>query len=402
MVGEFSANASFLGYFYQSRYALYLLLSAKTDDPAISLEKFDDIIFQDKGSVLESIQTKHHLNSIKSLSNASTDLWKTIRVWCSTIKNKEINTADVKFTLITTQTAPDNSAASFLRPNTHRSVPRALALLMDVAQHSTSGENTSAYQAFRDLSPEERQQLVERICILDASPNITDVGDKIKLELRVSCRQEHIDLVVPRLEGWWMGKIILHLKNTDDSAAVLYQSDLLGFLHDICEEYHADNLPIEFFNDYDFGEEDIPDSKKNFIRQLEIIEVRNPRIRQAIGDYYRAFHQRSKWVREDLLLNDEEKKYENRLINEWSRLFEEMKEEISTDTTSKEKIKKGRELFNQIVDQCADKSEFHIRPRCTEPYVVRGSYHMLADELRIGWHVEFIEKLEHLIIDYPG
>jgi hypothetical protein len=392
MVMDFSANASFLGYFYQSRYALLILLSAETDDPAISLEKYDDITFQDKGSVLASIQTKHHLNSIKSLSDASSDFWKTIRVWCSTVKNREIIIEDLTFTLVTTQNAPDNSAASFLRP-TNRSETRALEILMDIAKNSTNKDNKPAYQAFRDLSPAERQQLMEKIIILDASPNIIDVEDKIKRKLRVSCRAEHVDLIFPRLEGWWMGKIILHLKNTDDTSAILHQSSLLAFLHDICEEYHADNLPIEFFNDDIFKEDDLPESKKMFIRQLEIVGVNNPRIQQAIGDYYRAFHQRSKWVREDLLLTDELKKYERRLTDEWSRLFEEMKEEISVDTTSQEKGQKGRELFSQIVNQCVTRSEFHIRPRCTEPYVVRGSYHMLADDLRIGWHVDFINKL---------
>jgi ABC-3C protein len=40
-----------------------------------------------------------------------------------------------------------------------------------------------------------------------------------------------------------------------------------------------------------------------------------------------------------------------------------------------------------------------IRPGVTEPFVVRGSFHMLADEAspRIGWHPDFHDRLTELL-----
>jgi hypothetical protein len=29
--------------------------------------------------------------------------------------------------------------------------------------------------------------------------------------------------------------------------------------------------------------------------------------------------------------------------------------------------------------------------------MTRGSFHMLADELRVGWHPEFLARLRHLL-----
>jgi hypothetical protein len=43
------------------------------------------------------------------------------------------------------------------------------------------------------------------------------------------------------------------------------------------------------------------------------------RVEKAIIDYYRAFEQRSRWAREDLLVGDEVGKYERKLIDEWER-----------------------------------------------------------------------------------
>src|SRR5881628_1155073 len=75
MSGQFSANASALGYFYQARYALLLLLGADVD-AEMSLERYDDIAFEQEGTPKELLQTKHQINYTGSLSDASTDLWK--------------------------------------------------------------------------------------------------------------------------------------------------------------------------------------------------------------------------------------------------------------------------------------------------------------------------------------
>lgn len=396
MVGDFSANASYLGYLYQSRYALLTLISAETDNPAISLEIYDDISFEDSGTIFELIQTKHHLNSRKTLSNASEDFWKTIRIWCAAIKAKQIDLDNIKFFLITTETANDNSAASLLRPNSQRNESVALDLLVEVAQTFGTERNRSAYEIFLSLSPSEQAQLIQKINIIDASPDIIDVKDKIKRKLRITCRERHIDSLFQRLEGWWLEKIIIHLKNPDIDGGIIYQSILNSFIQDLNEQFHSDNLPIDFLDQLDLDEQDFSGSRKIFIRQLELVMIQKPRIKHAISDYYRAFQQRSKWIREDLLLTGELERYEKRLIGEWSRLFETMKEEIPEGTTEEQMHIKGRDLFNWIEQRC----EINIRPRCTDPYVMRGSYHMLADDLKIGWHVDFVNKLEHLLNDY--
>jgi hypothetical protein len=80
------------------------------------------------------------------------------------------------------------------------------------------------------------------------------------------------------------------------------------------------------------------------------------------------------------------------LRDEWERRFEIMQENF-TDTPTEEEIQKGgRELFNDI-----EQAKFYIRSRCTAEYIMRGSYHILADQLRVGWHVDFRNHLNHLL-----
>jgi hypothetical protein len=47
--------------------------------------------------------------------------------------------------------------------------------------------------------------------------------------------------------------------------------------------------------------------------------------------------------------------------------------------------------------QWAETAVIPIRPQVTEPFVTRGSLHMLADKLDIGWHNEFRERLGRLL-----
>ena len=77
---QHEASASAVGYLFQNRLALLLSLRAIADFPnrQLSIEKLDDIAFEDSGSPVELIQTKHHLSKQGSLSDASEDLWKTL------------------------------------------------------------------------------------------------------------------------------------------------------------------------------------------------------------------------------------------------------------------------------------------------------------------------------------
>ena len=80
----FSAADSALGYLYQVRVALlWALRRLKTDvDFVISLETLDDVTFETKGGKPEELlQTKHHRNREATLTDASEDLWKSLRVW---------------------------------------------------------------------------------------------------------------------------------------------------------------------------------------------------------------------------------------------------------------------------------------------------------------------------------
>ena len=184
MPGQFSAQAQdqALGYLYQVRYALLLFLKAGIDDPEaqISIEALDDIAFEKNGTAAELIQTKHHRNKA-SLSDSSSDLWKTLRVWSEALLQGRLETENIIFTLLTTEQAAVNSAAGRLRPSScgSRNVDEALKTLIDIAQFSDNQTNQTAYRTFLRLTDEQRRFLLVNVQILDNSPNILAVEAEI-------------------------------------------------------------------------------------------------------------------------------------------------------------------------------------------------------------------------------
>lgn len=385
---NFSANASVLGYFYQVRYALLLLLKAEPGQE-LSVERFDDIAFEENDSPVELIQTKHHAKK-GSLSNRSPDLWKTIRVWCNAELAKRIDLDRTKLIIATTRLAPPGSAAAKLRPDESncRDINGAFTILKRVASEPIKhGRNGSCYDEFMKLGEQRQKALLKQVLVLDASPTINDVGDEIKQLLKFSASLGHTPHLFESLEGWWLQRMIKHL--SQPTADTISFSEVNSIVDNLREQFKRDNLPIDFL-DATLPPEQIDESSKQiFVKQLELVKVERLRIHHAISDYYKAYQQRSKWLREELLYDKELDSYESRLQDEWERRFSRMKGKITNPIDNNEKEIKGKELYDEFEFDV----DIPIRKETTEKYVMRGSYQMLADNLKVGWHSEFKRRL---------
>ena len=386
-----------LGYLYQVRYALFLLLDNDDDQTQISIEKFDDIAFSNDVDVPEMmLQLKHHTKSHGNLTDASTDMWRTIKVWVDLVKSDTSFLTSTKFLILTTAIAPKGTAASYLRPQLNtlcRNEKDAHIILKNVAKTSTNIAHKKYYNAFLSLEDELAQKLVSNIYVIDSSSNIVDVKDDICKAIRYASLPKFEQRIFERLEGWWYDKCIDYLLS--DKLVFVSQKQIRSLIVSISDEYKEDNLPIDvpFLSKIEI--ESLPENKRIFYEQLQLICLSNNRIKLAISDYYRAFEQRANWGREDLLYINELDRYEERLLDEWQRLFFEMEEELDEYgdlIEEKQKQKYGRSLFSRMHDM-----DIRIRPRCSEPFVMRGSYHMLANRLLVGWHIDFDTRLRKLL-----
>ena len=381
------ASAQMLGYLYQVRCALVLLLSADNEQSNICIEKFDDISFSSDGfSPDVLIQTKHHISNRGDLTDTSVDLWRTLNAWMDLFKQYDIS--NTKFIIITTSNAPENSAAYFMK-YINKDSSKAYDILKTVAEHGANSANKKYYDSFLKIGTESMKILLDNITIIDKSENILDVVDVIKKSIRYATRSEYEEKVFERIEGWWLKRIIEALCST--KPVFISQGQVRSYICDVSSEYTPDNLPIdtEFSSGIDITS--FPIGERIFCEQLRLIAVNNKRKYLAVRNYYRAFAQRNNWIKDELLYIDELDKYDNRLISEWQHLFAQVLDDLDANN-EKEKQKAGRTLLGSIEDK-----DIRIREKCSDAFVMRGSYHMLANKLKVGWHVDFMQRLESLL-----
>ena len=390
-IEKFAASESLIGYLYQCRIALFESLRRlrKNSAFAVSIETLDDVVFEKNDNAIDILQTKHHVSKNADLTDASPDIWKTFRIWITALKNESVP-EDTAFFLITTSSAPEGSAAYYLRIGDSRDISRAIEHFNATAESSTNRANTPAYELFRNLSAEKKRNFFESVFVLDKAPVISDLDRLLKEELFHAVEPKFLDSFVSRIEGWWFRRVINHLSS--DASEPILSEELLAEEGRLREQFKQDNLPI----DDDIMNAAVDASgyqDRAFVHQLRLIEINNRRIFFAIRDYFRAFEQRSRWIREYLLFVGELDRYEDRLVEEWERLFEGMRDEFGDGVAEEEKKMAARTLYKWV------ETGIHrtIRASVTEPSIARGTYQILADKLQVGWHPEFLKRLKKLL-----
>jgi hypothetical protein len=396
---QYSAGEQGLGYIYQPRFALLRLLQLP-ESTSVLIEKDDDLDFLDKNGVKTLGSLKHKAVGDR-LTDLSIDFWKSVRIWLARYKRDGRSEASLRFFLFTTGTV---SETSFLGRFLLDSSPKdkeatSLSRLADEALAKTRSKLIKTVaQELHELSDEIREDFLSRIVIFDGSPRIADVPSIIKEQHLRSIRRDFRDAIFERLEGWWNDAVVNLLCGKRKEA--IYGFEISDKLSAFADEYKSDNLPISFRGKTSAGEIDAENDPRLFVVQLREIGIASSRIRNAILDYYRAFEQRSAWARENLLVSGEMEEYEDRLVDEWGRFRDVVFEHLNKESADDVLLKAGQALYRWADLESGNLSALRIRERVTEPYVVRGGFHILANIRplpRVYWHPRFLSRIGDLL-----
>lgn len=391
MTSQFTAGASAAGYLYQARLALLLCIPHVNTgvEVNVSIERLDDVSFETEGAAFDLLQTKHHINRIATLTDASEDLWKTLRIWSVAAKDDPSLPSRARLALVTTGTAPAGSAAALLRPvgayptGTKRDPKSSNERLTEVAKTSTNKALAPAFEAFLALSESMRSALLSAVEVLDNQPLIADLERELEHALRLVAPPGKSAAAREMLEGWWWPRVCAALVKAPPEAISVTLVE--AKLEDIREMLKRESLVPDF-------EDAEPDEAEyagyegfHFVKQLQAIGLGANRVRFAKRDFYRAFSQRSKWTREHVVLDDEVERFELRLIEEWQPRFEAMCDSQGKTSSDDALLRQeGQQLYQWVENE----ARFPFRS-LTARFLNVGSYHILANTLRVGWHRDY-------------
>lgn len=384
MTDRFSAVEQLAGYVYQVRYGLLLLLQEEEDREMV-LEQLDDVEFGQEGTALELLQFKHHVKRKGGLSDRSSDLWKTIRIWATRVLHNQIDIDRIRLTLITTSLADADSIVGAIKYGS-KPLDTIVQLLTNIAESGGNETNKEAYQAFLLLPVEKRVKLVRSISVTDGAPLVQELSGAIERELRNTALPDQRSKFRHQLEGWWMDRAIRSFSMEDQKR--ITRNELEIMLQEIRDGYKKDNLPFYYeIKDEVPEQHKIQEKTRIYIRQLDLLHLSEESKKTAMKDYFRAYEHRSRWLREDLLGVMELPNYDRELMDEWKRFYDIMVEDLPPAANEEIKRTEGKSLYRWASTKAFVRMP--SRPEWAHSFLTRGSYHILADQLKVGWMPDY-------------
>lgn len=385
-----SAASSVLGYLHQTRWGLLELLRSPATNPdqSLSLEMHDDVAWEIDGAPAELKQLKLHVKSVRNLTNGSDDLWRTLRVWMD--NGRPGDPYGPVLTLITNNTAGEGSAAALLR-EAGRDSSEALRILEVTAKTSMSEITKESRHRFMKLPQSERSTFVDRIYIVDRSPDIDGVDEEVAARLRPGAPTGQFDIYLDLVWSWWSRTSLAMLRDTRPPVSV---AEMRTALEGIRDQFTLDNLPcLVEIDEIDLETAILQHDTRTYVQQLRLLGLKPRLLQKAILDYQRAYLLETRWLDVHLVDYDELDRFSVKLIDEWEREFDHMCSGLGPDLSDDDKRTAGRDLLHALSN-----STLAIRRRFQEPSHARGRRHALADDSKIGWHPEFDRHLAQLLL----
>ena len=337
------------------------------------------------GRPVELIQTKHHCSQ-GNVSDKSVDLWRTLSVWMDRLEQDPTGAANTRLVLVTTNTASGGSALSVLRNSGDgRDEARAVELLLLAAEESENAATEKPRKAFLSLSDTEREILVRNVWVFDRTADIVDVREEIEELLHYSAQANQLQAFTDELEGWWFSRVIGALGGGDLSEIPVVSVERK--VSELRERFRVANLMVDEAVEAMTPDESTVSDRRTFVRQLRLVDVSEQEVGATVFDYYRAYEQRSRWARKNLLLDGEAENYDRTLLDAWERRFLGQMADVDGDTGEPGKRALGRRVFRWSREY---QKPFRNRD---ELWLSSGSFQMLADIRRVGWHPDFEERL---------
>lgn len=394
--GAHSAEAAALGFYYQAFFALLTLMSQDTDNAAVGVEQLDDVELKVDGHSL-LYQLKHSISSAPSpITIKSRALWKTVKAWVDVLP--ELTLSETTFHLVTvaplgpgdpllalTDLEADRAQLFDAMSQEANRVLEARSAASKAGKALPYADRVDGCSAFIDLTETARLNLLRRTVIAPGSPTVANIEQLVAEQLKLLPPDQR-PIVSARLVEWWDRQIVYSLCGKRER--VISRSELQHQVSAIVSDVELDKLMPDFElasppEDYQ------PDGM--LARQIKLVGGKKSDHSKAIREEWKAREQRAKWLNSKPNMAVTINEYDRLLEEHWSDHHSQMAEECA-DLDETVKCNSGLKILRWTHAEAPGEVR-PIEAGWSAAYYVRGSYQVLAIDLKVGWHADYAKLL---------
>lgn len=372
-----SAPGQLFGYTLQFPRALLVLLDAGENDKVV-IEEFGDVSLHSPDGTITTEEDKSSLTG-NALTDLSSNLWKTFYNWINAVNSGELNADRDHFILYTNHEVTKESLVHFFNDATEATVDTVVEKAIHILESVETGHGLFVYKetilgrhidVFKKIL--NRFSLVVDRCADDVYPEIRSF-----LEIKTFIPKSEVAWVLNELTGWFQESIMTLIAK--GQCACVSRKELQIRLQPLLEKIRTKEL-------LDYAVKQIPSidelSKRAgerplYVKQLAHINLGEPKILEAVSDFFRADTNRLEWIEKGHVSEIDMEDFENKLVSFHAN------EQKTIELTQCSMMEENR---GQLLLVNCQKRQETIAGKEPPDKTIQGSYHVLADESRLGWH----------------
>lgn len=378
----------FYGYSLQITRAVAHLLRAG-EGAAISIECLDDVATVAGSGQAVAEQAKSGL-AHNPVTDRSIELWKTLHNWVEAVRSGAL-TLNTTFVLYVAQ---QHKGRIVQRIHDAETADEARALIRDLrAEFWGAAPKFSKKKALPAALAEHVNGVLEasepvlvalfRNIVVErgsGAPN-DDLLAPIKT-LAVSERAR--EPVLASLLGWVKRRIDQQIEN--GRAAVIAYDDFHRQLVGSARKHdRADAVLQSAASQPDPDEIKKEMRSRTYVRQLQFVEAKIDDQTQAVTEYLMSFVDRTNWAEQGDVQAASFEDFERHLVGVWTN----HRRGIEVEMKARPAKDRGLVLFSR----CCGQTGLTLQGMTLPAHFTPGSFHMLADEPKLGWHPNYAQFL---------
>lgn len=370
-----SAPGQYLGYGLQDVRLCHHLLKAPAG-AKVSLEFIEDTAIHGDGQLLLE-QSKSAISG-NPISDSSQELWKSFANWATLCASGQVDPSITRFRMYV---CPQKKGDLASRLHAALDDTDADALLTKIGKKVKAGEEEIGCNPkileFLSANLDVRRTIIRNFELIVE----TDPIEPIREVIQFSVLPESLDDFCRYAIGSAKTQVaeLIRSKKPPIIDATLFRSQLgsfirkhgaLGLLLPTTERPEAARVNT------------IINAAPVFVQQLLKVNMGNEHVVGAVSDFLRSDADRTVWAAEGRIVEESLEELNQALESH----FILIRDEVEDLHSHRDEEVRGRQVYRQ----CVQRQE-SLEGRSVPSYFIVGTFNLLADSARVGWHPRFAE-----------